>query len=113
MNKVSLVIEQESTLYLLEHIHKTPQITQRKLSNKLDISLGKINFLIKELSKKGWLKAKRATHSDNKLAYVYLLTPKGIKRKAELTKWFLKRKIEEYNQLEREIDLLKEKIGGN
>ena len=110
MNKVIPAIAQESTLYLLDHIHESPQITQRKLSKKLDISLGKINFIIKELSMKGWLKAKRATHSDNKLAYVYLLTPKGVKQKAELTKEFLKRKIEEYNQLEGEIELLKEKI---
>lgn len=113
MNKVIPTIEQESTLHLLDHIHKTPQITQRKLSNKLGISLGKINFIIKELSKKGYLKAKRAVKSENKLSYIYILTPKGVKQKAKLTKWFLKRKIEEYNQLEREIGLLKEKIGKN
>ena len=62
MNKAVPVIAQESTLYLLDHLQESPQISQRNLSKKLDISLGKINFIIKELSKKGYLKAKRATH---------------------------------------------------
>jgi len=100
-------LEKEETLYLLNHIYKSPYTTQRLLSRRLNISLGKINFLIKELSKKGWIKIKRAKNSDNKLAYFYLLTPYGIKAKAKLTKDFLERKLEEYSRLQREIEDLK------
>ena len=104
------VTEKEEALKLLNHIQKISQINQRTLSNKLGISLGKVNFLIKEFSKKGWLKVKKATHSDNKLQYLYILTPEGIKQKGILTRKFLNRKIEEYNRLEKEIIKLKNQI---
>ena len=113
MNNVVPIIKQEAALHLLDSIQKTPQITQRKLSQKLNISLGKINFIIKELSKKGYVKAKRAAGSEHKLSYVYILTPEGAKQKIELTKGFLKKKIKEYDQLKNDIELLKERMAEN
>lgn len=99
----NIILEKEEALHLLNHIQNFPQTNQRLLSKNLGTSLGKVNFLIKELAKKGWIKIKRATHSKNKLAYIYILTPDGIKQKIELSNKFLKRKIEEYDRLKKEI----------
>ncbi|MDI6785512.1 MAG: MarR family EPS-associated transcriptional regulator [bacterium] len=100
------VIEKEEVLHLLNHLKKSPQTNQRILSKTLGTSLGKVNFILKELGKKGWIKIKRASQSKNKLAYIYILTPEGIKQKTKLTSMFLKRKIEEYNRLKKEIEKL-------
>ena len=100
-------LEQEEFLDILNKIHKTPEITQRALSQDLGISLGKINFLVNDLVQKGLIKIRRFKNSKNKAAYLYLLTPYGIKQKTHITHRFLKRKIEEYNHLEKEIERLK------
>ncbi|MFH1287743.1 MAG: MarR family EPS-associated transcriptional regulator [bacterium] len=107
------ILEKEETLNLLKHINESPDVTQRSISERLNISLGKINFLIKELAKKGLIKIKRASHSSNKLAYIYLLTPEGIRQKSELTKEFLRRKTKEYDLLERQISELKLEVENN
>lgn len=95
---------------MLKILEKEPEISQRKLSKKLGISLGMINYLIKELTKKGLIKVENFKKSNNKLAYRYLLTPKGIEKKIKLTYQFLKRKIIEYNTLQGEIEALKKEI---
>ena len=97
----------EEALLILKELSTDPQLTQRDLSQKIGISLGKTNYLIKELAKKGLVKIKNFSHKDHKLKRIsYILTPKGIKEKTELTLHFLKRKEEEYNQLRREWELL-------
>ncbi len=99
----------EESLMLLRTISENPQITQRELSSRLGLSLGKINFLMKSLIEKGFIKAKNFKNCQNKIAYLYLLTPRGIEEKAKITYHFLKRKTEEYERLEKEIqDLQKE-----
>ncbi len=103
----TIILKKEETLQLLRYVETYPHTNQRLLSKGLNISLGKINFLIKELTKKGWVKINRAVHSENKLAYIYLLTPEGIEQKSRLTKEFLKRKIVEYDMLREEIKKLK------
>lgn len=65
-NTTTPITEKQEALDLLNHLNESPQVSQRTLSEKLGVSLGKVNFLIKELSKKGWLKAKRATKSEHK-----------------------------------------------
>jgi EPS-associated MarR family transcriptional regulator len=97
----------EETVKLLNHIHENPESTQRILVEELDFSLGKVNYLIKTLTEKGIIKLKRFKSSRKKAGYLYLLTPKGIKRKAEITRRFLTQRLEEYDKLQEEIKMLK------
>jgi len=99
--------EKETDLNLLRRIEKNPNYTQRKLSSEMVISLGKVNYCLHRLIEKGWVKVHNFHNSENKSAYVYLLTPKGIEEKARLTYHFLQRKIDEYDQLKKEIINLK------
>ena len=103
-------LENEDSLMLLREISSNPQMTQRELSNRLGLSLGKINFLITAMIEKGFIKADNFKNSKNKIAYLYYLTPAGIEEKARITYRFLKRKIEEYTRLEEEIRLLQEEV---
>jgi len=77
------------------------------------MSLGKTNFLIRELINKGLLKIKKFKNNKNKRVYLYILTPHGIKQKASITYGFLKKKIEEYDKLEGEIHQLKDVLKEN
>ena len=95
---------------LLKELSKDSTLSQRELSKKLGLSLGRINYLIHALMDKGLVKAKRFKNAKNKIAYMYTLTPQGIKKKMELTYEFLKRKTEEYAILKKEIETLKEEI---
>jgi|TARA_B110001452_G_scaffold232980_1_gene210562 EPS-associated MarR family transcriptional regulator len=89
---------------VLRKLEKNPSITQRELSNKLGISLGKINYCLKELRNKGLIKISNFRKNKNKITYVYLLTPKGISAKTKLTINFMKIKLREYEDLKRDID---------
>jgi len=97
-------------LMLLQVINANPQMTQRDLSSHLGLSLGKINFLVKAVIEKGFVKAENFKNSKNKIAYLYLLTPIGIEEKAKITYRFLKRKMAEYEKLEKEIQQLKKEV---
>ncbi len=99
--------ETEESFKILREIDTNPQLSQRELSSRLGFSLGKINFLLRELIDRGLVKAENFKNSNNKRAYLYLLTPTGIETKAKTTYHFLKRKIEEYEKLEKEIEQLK------
>ena len=92
-------------------IQENPEINQRMLADKLGISLGKTNYCIQALIEKGWLKVNNFKNSNNKFAYAYLLTPSGIEEKALLTVRYLKRKIEEYEELKSEIEELSKEVG--
>jgi EPS-associated MarR family transcriptional regulator len=100
----------EESLMLLRTISDNPQITQRELSSKLGLSLGKINFLMKSLIEKGFIKARNFKNSQNKISYLYFLTPSGIEEKARITYHFLKRKTKEYERLEAEIRHLQQEV---
>lgn len=104
------IFDSEKTLHILKEIESNPQITQRVLAQRLEISLGKINFLINSLIKKGIIEAKNFKNAKNKLAYMYLLTPKGIKTKLELTYKFFVWKTQEYQRLKEEIESLKKEV---
>lgn len=97
----------EHTLKLLNHIKQNPEATQRELVEELDISLGKVNFLIQSLAKTGMIKLERFKKSNNKKGYLYVLTPKGMAEKAAITRHFLEEKTEEYNRLKSQIAELK------
>ena len=80
---------------------------QRDLASQLGFSLGKINYCLKELRKKGLIKINNFSNNPNKSKYVYLLTHKGFIKKAKLTVNFMKRKMKEYDELEKEYKELK------
>lgn len=103
-------LETEEFLILLREISANPQVTQRELSSRVGLSLGKINFLIKAMIEKGLVKADNFKNSKNKKAYFYYLTPRGIEEKAKITYRFLKRKMQEYEKLEKEIRQLKKEV---
>jgi EPS-associated MarR family transcriptional regulator len=90
-------------LNLLIEIKKKPNFSQRKLANELDFSLGKLNYCINALKLKGLIKIKNFRNNKNKISYIYILTPKGLKKKAKLTVNFMKKKIKEYEELEKEL----------
>ena len=100
----------EETVKLLNHIHENPESTQRILVEELDFSLGKVNYLIKALAEKGIIKLKSFKSSHKKAGYLYYLTPKGIKKKAEITRKFLEQRLEEYDNLQEEIKTLKMRL---
>jgi EPS-associated MarR family transcriptional regulator len=98
----------ETTHYgLLKTLEENPGLSQRDLAKKLGVSLGKVNFCLNALVAKGNLKINNFRNSDNKLAYAYLLTPSGVEQKARMTVQFLKRKVQEYEQLRSEIEELR------
>ena len=99
--------QKDIRLELLRKLEINPEYTQRELSKEMDVSLGKVNYCIKKLTKKGWIKLTNFTHNPNKVGYVYILTPKGIEEKTKLTFSFLNRKIIEYEILKKEINELK------
>ena len=88
---------------VLRKIDKKPNTTQRELSTKLGMSLGKINYCLNELKKKGLIKMSNFKKSKNKLNYAYVLTPRGISEKTKLTINFMKIKLKEYEDLKKEM----------
>ena len=89
---------------LLRQIGKKPSSSQRELAEELGFSLGKLNYCLKALKKKGFLKIKNFSKNPNKINYLYVLTPKGMAEKAKLTINFMKRKMEEYDELKKEAE---------
>ena len=77
-------------LDLLRKLEANPKYTQRELSQEMGVSLGKINYCMKKMIEKGWVKLMNFTNNTNKIGYAYLLTPKGIEQKTRLTFVFLK-----------------------
>ena len=103
-------LEKEESLRILQEIQNNAQVTQRGLASTLGISLGKINFLLKALIEKGFVKASHFKNNQNKQAYLYILTPHGIEAKLKTTNLFLKRKIDEFEKLQQEIEQLKQEV---
>ena len=88
---------------VLRKVQKKPGSTQRELAEELGFSLGKLNYCVKALQTKGLLKIKNFKKNPNKMNYIYVLTPKGISEKTKLTINFMKRKIQEYDELKKEL----------
>ena len=88
---------------VLRKIQKKPNATQRELAKELDFSLGKLNYCIKALKSKGLVKIKNFKKNPKKINYFYVLTPKGIAEKTELTVNFMKDKMQEYDELKKEL----------
>jgi EPS-associated MarR family transcriptional regulator len=87
-----------------------PRLSQRELSRHLGLSLGKTNYLLRAILERGHMKVQNFRRSDNKMAYVYLLTPRGLKEKARLTRAFLARKEAEFEGLQAMIETLRTEL---
>ena len=93
----------QDNLNILRKIQSKSDITQRDLANELGFSLGKLNYCLKALKFKGLIKIKNFEKNKSKMNYMYLLTPKGISAKTKLTINFMKRKMAEYDELQKEL----------
>ena len=98
--------EQEIRYRLLKMLIQESNLTQRDMAKKMSISLGKVNYALSELAKKGLIKVIRFKSARNKIPYTYMLTPRGLEEKARLTVNFLRRKISEYEEIKHQISEL-------
>jgi EPS-associated MarR family transcriptional regulator len=99
------MIENEEHFEILRKISKKERSSQRELAKELGFSLGKLNYCIKELKTKGLVKVKNFKKSKKKLNYLYMLTPSGFSMKKALTLNFMKRKMQEYDELKSEMNI--------
>jgi len=104
---VSRLISDEIRYKLLRLLKANPQMSQRDAASELGVSVGKINYVLRALMRRGWIKASNFKNSQNKLAYRYLLTPRGIEAKTKLTVRFLRAKMDEYEMLKLEIEQIR------
>ena len=95
--------DNQDHLNILRKIKNKPDLSQRKLAEELNFSLGKLNYCLNALKAKGLVKANNFKKNPNKLNYIYVLTPKGIALKTKLTINFMKRKMKEYDELKKEL----------
>lgn len=93
---------------VLRLLENRPEISQRELAGELGVSLGQVNYMLKALKERGLIKVGNFLRSDNKLAYVYLLTPKGVADKLAITKHFLEHKRNEFALLKAELEELEQ-----
>lgn len=108
MNKhKSDILNHENILSVIKELEQNPTITQRDLAQKLKVSLGKVNFFINALIDKGIIEAKNFKNAKNKLGYMYLLTPRGIRIKFQLIQQFLDWKTREYEKLKEDLESYK------
>ena len=103
-------LENEEILRIFREIERSSEMSQRELSSRLGISLGKVNFLINLLIGKGFVKVENFRGSNSKSAYLYYLTPTGMEEKNRTTYRFLKKKIGEYERLAMEIQQLRKEV---
>ena len=89
---------------VLRKIKSNPEATQRKLASELEFSLGKLNYCLKALKAKGYIKIQNFKKNPKKIQYFYVLTPKGISEKTKLTLSFMKRKMKEFDELKKEVE---------
>jgi EPS-associated MarR family transcriptional regulator len=98
---------EEPHFRILRELERDPKVSQRHLAQELGVSVGKINYCLKALIDRGLVKANNFRNSQNKRAYLYVLTPKGISEKSRNAVRFLRRKTAEYEALRKEIDRLR------
>ena len=97
-------------LKIMRVLETNPEASQREIARELGVSLGGVNYAMKALIGRGLVKATNFGRSDNKLGYVYVLTPQGVKQKSVLAARFLSRKLEEYEVLRQEIEALRGEV---
>jgi len=102
------MLDDETRYRLLKTLQANPDISQRTIAHELGLSLGKVNYCLRALVAKGWIKAGNFRNSANKTAYLYQITPSGLEAKARLTIQFLKIKQAEYEELQRDLQALQQ-----
>lgn len=107
---MSTKLNDEISYKILKRLEENPDMSQRQLAEEMGVSVGKINYCIKALIQVGLVKMANFARSNNKAGYAYVLTPKGVSEKAQVTKRFLSNKINQYEKLRREIAVLKSEI---
>ncbi|HYS52869.1 MAG TPA: MarR family EPS-associated transcriptional regulator [Thermoanaerobaculia bacterium] len=110
---MSRSVSDEIRYRLLRYLEEHPDASQRELAKHLGASLGKINYCLQALIAKGLLKMRNFRGSKKKLAYAYVLTPKGIEERINVTSRFLKRKLAEYDSISAEIERLTKELADN
>ena len=106
---MNIPYEQEIRYRLLKILSQETNLTQREMAKKMGISLGKVNYCLSELTRKGFIKINRFKSSSNKMRYIYVLTPHGLEEKGRLTLSFLRTKMLEYEEIKKQIrDLSRE-----
>jgi EPS-associated MarR family transcriptional regulator len=106
MNSRRSQLQEDTYFRVLHMLQNNPDMTQREIAQKLGVSASGLNYCIKALVSKGWVKVQNFSQSKNKFGYVYVLTPEGLAEKALRTGLFLKRKMAEYEALKAEIEAL-------
>ena len=106
-------VRDELRLRVLRALEANPELSQRQLAAELGVSLGGVNYALKMLMERGFVKADNFRKSGRKVAYLYVLTPRGVAEKASLAAAFLGRKLEEYELLRQEIEALKGEVGSD
>jgi EPS-associated MarR family transcriptional regulator len=107
----SSMLTDEVRYNLLKLIEANPTMSQREVARQLGLSLGKVNYCLKSLIEKGWIKASNFKNSKNKVAYMYFLTRRGLQEKAKVTARFLQMKVREYEELRVDIERIREEVG--
>jgi EPS-associated MarR family transcriptional regulator len=104
------MLTDEYRVKILKRLEQDPETSQRALAMELGVSLGKANYCLHALIEKGFVKANNFRNSQNKKAYAYFLTQRGILEKSRATARFLDRKLVEYERLQREIESLRREV---
>src|SRR3569833_954840 len=99
-------LDDETRYCILKLLESKPELSQRELANEMGVSLGKVNYCLRAVMERGWVKVKNFTRNPNKRVYGYYLTAKGAEEKAKVTVRFLKRKLTYYIELKEEFDRL-------
>jgi EPS-associated MarR family transcriptional regulator len=106
------LLQEDTYFRVLRMLQDNPDMTQREIADKLGMSTSGLNYCLKALIDKGWVKVQNFSQSKNKFGYIYVLTPQGIAEKASLAGSFLKRKMAEYEHLQAEIEAIKVEMSG-
>lgn len=111
MTSLQAKLQEDTYFRVMRILHENPDLAQRELAEILGISVGGLNYCLKALMTKGWVKMRNFTYSKNKFGYIYILSPAGIAEKTAVTHRFLKRKTVEYEALKAEIHALSSEVG--
>ena len=105
MEHDSIKNEPSHTLDMLTHIEANPDISQVGLADELGVAVGTINWHLKRMINKGYVKVKRAQRKKLR----YIITPEGIALRAALTVDYIKNSFNLYRLIrERTLDAIKE-----
>lgn len=108
---LAAMLNDETRYRILKMLESDPQASQRRIADELGISLGRVNYCVQALIRKGLVKVNNFRNSEHKRAYLYLLTPRGIEERARVTARFLRVKLDEYEILKRELEELQREAG--